>query len=48
MDDAEGSLFLFKMLALFIAAVGIPLCAPRRYIPIDPKVGFLVLRMTLF
>jgi hypothetical protein len=43
-DDAEDILFRVKMLALFVAAVVTPLCAPRRYIPVDPKVSFLVLR----
>ena len=38
-DGSEGSIFLVKMALLFGVSVVIPLCKPRRYVPLDPNVS---------
>ncbi|OCH88609.1 P-loop containing nucleoside triphosphate hydrolase protein [Obba rivulosa] len=37
MDAAEGNILWAKVSILTFATLVIPLCAPRRYIPVDPK-----------
>ena len=39
-DEAEGTILGIKIALLFIVAIGIPLFMPRRYIPVNPEVGF--------
>jgi hypothetical protein len=38
-DGSEGSIFLVKMALLFGVSTIVPLCKPRRYIPLDPNVS---------
>ncbi|KAF5324170.1 hypothetical protein D9619_011326 [Psilocybe cf. subviscida] len=36
-DAGEGPILWFKISTLFIIAVAVPLCTPRKYVPVDPK-----------
>ncbi|KAF5324167.1 hypothetical protein D9619_011325 [Psilocybe cf. subviscida] len=36
-DAGEGPILWFKISTLFIIAVVVPLCTPRKYVPVDPK-----------
>jgi hypothetical protein len=41
-DGPEGSIFLVKMTLLFGVSIVVPLCKPRRYVPLDPNVSPLL------
>lgn len=40
MDHAEGALLWAKLGVLSVSAIVIPLCIPRPYVPVDPKVCY--------
>lgn len=37
--DSDDKLIWYKITILIFTSVLVPLCIPRRYIPVDPKVG---------
>ena len=44
-SDGEGVEVWIKMVCLILAAVILPMFAPRQYIPVDPEVGHESLSM---
>lgn len=41
--DSDDRLLWIKLPILVLTSLGVPLFIPRRYIPVDPKVGFIIL-----
>lgn len=40
MDLSEGALLWVKLGVLTLSAIVVPLCIPRVYVPVDPKVRY--------
>lgn len=47
MDLSEGWALWAKVTILSLTSIAIPLFTPRRYIPVDPNVGYLTIRWQL-